>query len=300
MAAAADGALPPVAPEFTPTSSLCPRVTWTLLHVAGLGLLWAAGAWTPLSPPYILDWLAVATLCLYAAASLTNPGYIPPAEEAAKKSGSGAAHPLLDLPQCVHCSALQVARAKHCHDCGRCVRRLDHHCWWLGNCVGIGNHRLFLSYLTCEASLLVGTGALAAARGVAVSDAHRAANAPWPPIAASAALSCVAMCTVLGLLNLTLLAFQCGLVLRGETTWEHLRRERINASMQLPPGVRPYDRGPLRNCVIFCCGGAPGGAPVVATAVPVMAAASAPTPPAEAPAVAEAPRRSPHEPPYGL
>ena len=94
--------LPP--PPHTPTPTFCPRLTWTLLHAIGLGLLWAAGAWTPLSPPYILDVLAAATLCLYAAASLTNPGYIERGEAAEKSlMTSTAANPLLDLPQCMHC-----------------------------------------------------------------------------------------------------------------------------------------------------------------------------------------------------
>lgn len=46
-------------------------------------------------------------------------------------------------------------RAKHCHDCGHCVRRFDHHCAWIGNCVGERNHRLFFSYLTAQLALLV-------------------------------------------------------------------------------------------------------------------------------------------------
>ena len=37
--------------------------------------------------------------------------------------------------------------------------------------------------------------------------------------------------------------------------YEHLRRDRINEQMGLEPHVRPYDRGALRNCVYFWCGG---------------------------------------------
>ena len=31
---------------------------------------------------------------------------------------------------------------------------------------------------------------------------------------------------------------QCVLLLRGETTWEHLRREQLNSSLNLPPQLR--------------------------------------------------------------
>ena len=34
---------------------------------------------------------------------------------------------------------------------------------------------------------------------------------------------------------LVLLAFQCALIVRGETTWEHLRRDTLNAAAGLPP-----------------------------------------------------------------
>ena len=51
--------------------------------------------------------------------------------------------------------AVAADAGKHCHDCGHCVRRFDHHCAWIGNCVGERNHRLFFSYLTAQFALLV-------------------------------------------------------------------------------------------------------------------------------------------------
>ena len=41
----------------------------------------------------------------------------------------------------------QLPTTKHCLLCDRCVLGWDHHCWWVGNCVGQANHRWFWSYL---------------------------------------------------------------------------------------------------------------------------------------------------------
>ncbi|KAI3451387.1 hypothetical protein Pfo_008052 [Paulownia fortunei] len=44
---------------------------------------------------------------------------------------------------CPYCNVVQPPRAKHCHDCDKCVLQFDHHCVWLGTCIGQGNHCRF-------------------------------------------------------------------------------------------------------------------------------------------------------------
>ena len=102
---------------------------------------------------------------------------------------------------------------------------------------------------------------------------HGGGGAAAPSIgglAGAAAVGCLSISLVLGLLSISLLAFQIGLITRGETTWEHLRRERINESMRLPLHVRPYDRGTCYNCAAFCLGVTVTNSGVVAAADPVV------------------------------
>ena len=48
---------------------------------------------------------------------------------------------------CKTCHILKDLRTYHCDDCGLCTIRHDHHCPWLSTCVGLNNHKYFLSFI---------------------------------------------------------------------------------------------------------------------------------------------------------
>ena len=49
--------------------------------------------------------------------------------------------------QCLHCRSLKSEKSRHCRDCNICVRGWDHHCGFLGRCIGKNNLALFYVYV---------------------------------------------------------------------------------------------------------------------------------------------------------
>ncbi|EGC39237.1 hypothetical protein DICPUDRAFT_96619 [Dictyostelium purpureum] len=56
---------------------------------------------------------------------------------------------------CPSCLINRPIRSKHCPTCKMCVGRFDHHCVWIGNCVGINNQALFITVLFSYVILVV-------------------------------------------------------------------------------------------------------------------------------------------------
>jgi hypothetical protein len=49
---------------------------------------------------------------------------------------------------CPECKLEKQPRSKHCKVCNHCVERFDHHCEWLGICIGKGNYPTYLVFIS--------------------------------------------------------------------------------------------------------------------------------------------------------
>lgn len=105
-------------------------------------------------------------------ASFTDPGIIPQviATEDEKVPKRNALDNLTQATQgfafetntfsvstrfCKICRIYRPPRAAHCFECHHCVEKFDHHCPWIGVCVGRKNYFFFFVYVASIFGLLV-------------------------------------------------------------------------------------------------------------------------------------------------
>ena len=70
--------------------------------------------------------------------------------EDVQSDGSDEIVLFVESKYCSVCHLEQPLRTKHCKSCDMCVATHDHHCPWIGNCVGERNKARFYYYLLVQ------------------------------------------------------------------------------------------------------------------------------------------------------
>ncbi|XP_054164596.1 palmitoyltransferase ZDHHC3-like [Oppia nitens] len=111
----------------------------------------------------IFQLLAFLALTSHIRTMLTDPGSVPrgtATKEAIEQLGLSEGQVLY---KCQKCCSIKPERAHHCSVCQRCIRKMDHHCPWVNNCVGENNQKffvlftLYIAIISCHALIMAVT-----------------------------------------------------------------------------------------------------------------------------------------------
>ncbi|KAM6365114.1 palmitoyltransferase ZDHHC7-like isoform 2-T2 [Pluvialis apricaria] len=143
-----------------PCGAVCPLLTYlgvgyadyaVLAHVLPQPAL-RGSPWCPFHAA-AFNLIVLLLLACHTRAVLADPGVVPLPGTAIDfsdlRSGAWRTPELNqeDWTVCDRCEAYRPPRAHHCRVCHRCVRRMDHHCPWINNCVGELNQKYFIQFL---------------------------------------------------------------------------------------------------------------------------------------------------------
>ncbi|NXK12273.1 ZDH12 palmitoyltransferase, partial [Herpetotheres cachinnans] len=151
----------------------------------------------------------------------------------------------IKMRRCGYCMVKQPMRAKHCQLCRHCVRRYDHHCPWIENCVGEKNHRLFIVYLSVQLVVLLWGG------HAAWSGLYFEQSWDWLRHNIFLLMSFL-LIVVFTIVVLLLLVSHLYLISCNTTTWEFMSHHRISY-LQHSESENPFDQGVILNLWRFFC-----------------------------------------------
>ncbi|GAM25291.1 hypothetical protein SAMD00019534_084660, partial [Acytostelium subglobosum LB1] len=138
-----------------------------------------------------------------------------------------------------------IIRSKHCKRCNACILKYDHHCFFIGQCVGLHNHKAFCLFL------LVQTLLLALGFQITLSGIH-SAESPMDWVKANIAMWLPTVLTFASsFMPFGLLCYHIYLIVTNQTSWEAQKYDRITYLKRCKGMPYPFSKGVTKNIASF-------------------------------------------------
>lgn len=179
---------------------------------------------------------------------LTATGEKPPSVIQAPRNADG-----VPLRWCDICELWQPLRAKHCDKCSRCVRKYDHHCFWVACCVGERNHIRFMLML-CSAVPYLGYATWCA---FCRTQLHRSWSLDQTLLYNVLPFGLTLTGTAMLFFVLVLVGMHGYFLATNQTSWDTGSSRGRITFLYYAMNSRPFDRGVIRNVWEACRIGQP-------------------------------------------
>ncbi|KAG5029914.1 hypothetical protein JHK82_013506 [Glycine max] len=151
----------------------------------------------------------------------------------------------LKVKYCDTCMLYRPLRASHCSVCDNCVERFDHHCPWVGQCIGLRNYRFYYMFVFSATLLCLYVHAFCWVYTVKIKDSEEISI--WKAMSKTIASIVLIVYTFICFWFVGgLTVFHSYLISTNQSTYE-------NFKYRYDPQTNPYNRGMVNNFKeVFC------------------------------------------------